>query len=161
MKGVAETLNVMIIIIIIGIFATILFLIRFRGTGENIVTFGEASQEFESKTLLNSLYSIHYPIVGADNEELMWVLRFGCAYGNIETGEFIVSPTIPVIFDPQLFIENYFEQKIGENYFLEIVCGNRTLDYGKKPPNNKKILSNKLMFPIPGRGYGESYLRRW
>jgi len=161
MKGASETLNVILVLIIIGIFATLLFLTRMSGSRENIISLGESLQGQESKTLLNSLYAVHYPIVGADNEELMWVLRFGCAYGSPKEGEFVVSKSIPVIFNPKEFTENYLTEKLGENFYLHAKCPKNELKYGTLPPEGKEIISTKVMVPLPGGKYGEFYLMRW
>ena len=161
MKGFSETLSVLAVIIIIGLFAAVLFLTRFSSSKENVTLLGSSMEAQESKSLLNSLYAIHYPVVGADNEELMWVLRFGCAYGEPKTGEFVVSPTVPVIFNPKVFTENYLKEKIGDNFYFIAKCPKNTLKYGKLPPKDKKVISNKVMVPIPGAGYGEFLLMRW
>ena len=74
---------------------------------------------------------------------------------------FVVSKSVPVIFNAKTFTENYLTQKIGGNFYLRAKCPNNELKYGKIPPKGLKVISNKVMAPIPGGGYGEFYLQRW
>ena len=160
-EGQGSLLNVMVVVILLGLFLTFLNYTRLQGRGQRSRTLALSTMAAESRDVLNGLYEIDYSIPLQENEELIIALRNGCIYGERE-GRYKISGFVPVLYSPRDVMEPHLEERMRTNYFMNVSCTNNSMTFGNIPPANAQvIISNDMIVPDPRGGSLEVTLKRW
>lgn len=164
--GIGVTLIALIGILIVSVVAVILFFNQATTTAENMESLASSSLAYNSKLRLLNLYETAYIAPFEENPRMIKTISYACQYGDEPGWTYTMSDPLPIIFDPDDYLENYFDTTTPGNYYFYVDCGNgtasRQLEMGSPPPDDADdVLVSRMDVPLPYRNRTEAYLYRW
>lgn len=164
-RGIGSTLLVLIAILIVSIFGVMLFLTNASTTAANIESLASSSLAYSSKLRLLNLYETAYIAPFEENPRMIKTLSYACEYGEPPGWTYKTSDPLPIIFEPDDYIERYFDTTMPGNYYFYVDCGNdgeRRLESGSPPPaDEERVLVSRIEVPLPYENRTEAFLYRW
>lgn len=165
--GQGSSVQLMLVVIVVAVFSTFLFVTQSTTTAENIGTFAETITGFDSRVHLLRAYDLSYVVPAEENPGMMAVLAHGCDYGKPVRGyRYVVSEQEPVIFEPELYLEEVLNSTVTGNYYFymdcnETISGGKRLEAGIEPPEDAPVQVASIDVPLPEGNRTEAFLYRW
>lgn len=163
--GVGTMLIVLIGILIASIMGVMLFFTQASTTAENIESLASSSLAYNSKLRLLNLYETAYVAPFEENPRMIQTIAYACAYGEPPGWTYKTSDPLPIIFEPDDYLERYFDATMPGKYYFYAECnrnGSRRLASGSPPPDDEeRVLVSRIEIPRPYRNRTEAYLYRW
>ncbi len=159
-------LQLVIGILVVAILALVLFTTQSTTQAELRQSLTEASVVHDSKLRLMNLYETSYIVPEDQNPRLIKTIAFACAYAQPPSWVYESSEQIPIRYEVDEYMEDYFDRTFYDNYYFYAECdpNNQTqrLEIGEEPPEDlDEVLVARVEYPQPYENKSEAYLYRW